>query len=121
MNADPIHEYGVPTQFRRVLFDLCAGAALVERFGSYETYIEVDGRVRGCNNRVSRQDLPELLAAAPYITDWNPQRPDGRAYRLPAADRERCLDMLQRTMPLGDLLAEAEPVNERSQVERMRA
>ncbi|MDO9099710.1 MAG: hypothetical protein Q7V53_03050 [Caldisericota bacterium] len=130
MNADKIAGQRLPAQFRRVLYDLCAGAALVERFGAFETYIEAEGRVRSCGNKVARGDLPAFLQAVPSITHWDEKRPDGRAYRLPAAARAQCLDLLQRSMPLGDLLPEvsrpamrvvaAEPIEDAHEVHRMR-
>lgn len=92
---------------RRILADLVGGAVLIRRFGGFETYAEIDGKVKPCGNRMQERDLDSFLDAIP---DLLPLRPDlGNAVlRLPSACRNAYADMLQQTMPLAELITEIE-------------
>lgn len=99
---------------RRVLADLVDGAVLIKRFGDYETYREIDGKVRPCGNRLRLAELHPFSQAVP---DLLPLRADlgDDVLRIPAACRVVYSDALQITMPLRELIEEIEPA-ERSRM-----
>jgi hypothetical protein len=96
------------TTQRRILADLVEGAVLIKRFGGYETYREIEGKVRPCGNRLEMRDLQAFGDAVPELL---PLRTDmgNDVLRIPAACRAGYADALQVTMPLRDLIEEFTP------------
>lgn len=102
---------------------LASGAVLIEHWGSFEPHYFKDGKTSLSGRSLNTDEVRALARMIPEIsTLWaepGQTAADAQTLRLPAAHRERFLDVVQLAMPKPRFMVEDELERER-QYERPR-